>query len=234
MRRPEFSAARKQAALERSGHRCQDPQCGISAEWGELLVALAHCGLALPCRPSDYGGWTQQMLLELRDLLMANRFRFPRALNPIIKRFKLDGGALLEVDHELECADGGTASLDNATVRCVFCHAFKTRDRDKHRRRTPHKAAPDLSSAQTSVLTEAKLAPLREKIDAMKSRSGEEMEPRAATRSDAGKIMGLSGISGKPGSPEAPPRRHFSETEWAARMAEKARALEDTDGFWGA
>lgn len=216
MNRHEFTAAQKRAALEAAGHRCQDPLCGVSAEWNELCDRLERMLIGL------FGGCplSLESLQRLRDLILSERFRHPRALNPIIKRFKLDGGALLEVDHDTECADGGDATPDNATVRCVFCHAFKTEDRRAARQRAPKKQ--ERSGAQLTV------------VDGIRMNTVSGLQARIDQQKTAGRLAHRV-TEGSPvlaASKSAQPRRHYSDAEFTAAAQRRERAAEEWP--WGA
>ncbi|MDH4122440.1 MAG: HNH endonuclease, partial [Deltaproteobacteria bacterium] len=126
-------------AVERAEFRCQDDQCGVSAEWQEFRAQLDTLGLGLL---HWGGGATKAVLAEIRDSLVLAAKKSPRAFLRFVTRYKLTGTdpTLLEVDHDREDADGGEPTLDNAVVRCVFCHAQKTAARIRTRtRRAPGK-----------------------------------------------------------------------------------------------
>lgn len=235
--RQEFTEATKRQALEAAGHRCQDPLCGISVEWKELRADLAERGIAVEFE----GGISLESLLVLRDIMLTLRFKFPRALKPIIRKFKLDGGALLEVDHATECADGGDNSPGNALPRCVFCHYFKTQDRANTRRRAPKKQARTFPE-QLDVLKTAKVEGLRAVIDGVKNHAGMARADGQAGSQYAVKIPGRSGVdtaeANALGQLPAPfqrgPRRHYTDAQVVEAIQRKERAIHDNDGFFSA
>lgn len=222
--RPEFSAATKRQALERSAGpdgqpRCQDPLCGISVEHVELWVDLNGAEIysvnVLPRWTRQGDGITQAELIALRDAILSARFKHAKVLRPIIRKFKLDGGALLEVDHAQECADGGDNDLGNAVVRCVFCHYFKTQDRANTRRRAPKKQARTFPE-QLDVIKTAKVEGLRQLVAA-------KMGPAcgaAPTAGGQGESAPASGVHPRE-------RRHTSERQFLEAVQRREAAIED-------
>lgn len=234
MTRTEFPESVKRAALEGAGHRCQDPLCGrfiTDAEYRDAFAIVRGI-------PQDWmdtactSGAALADLEAMRAFILEDRFKFPRLLNLIIRKFKLDGGALLEVDHERECADGGAATVENAIVRCVFCHFFKTQARANSRRRAPRKAPPDAAGGsrkrtppeQLSIIRAAGVADLQHKIDGK----------LAAGRLRGGKLAVAPTLPRGLDSHTPPPsreRRHYSESDF--QEAARRRELAILNNDWG-
>ena len=146
--RIEFTAADIRRALARAKHRCQAPDCGDTISWAVFDESLALAGVTVRRWgfPSATRVWLDDVASRVRE---AARTR-PRACAPLLRRYRFGEPGLspLHVDHIVEAADGGPATLANAQVLCIVCHLDKSRERIRTRtRRAPREKTYGLAAA---------------------------------------------------------------------------------------
>lgn len=126
MNRP-LTLAERRAVLERDGYRCRAPGCRATRAW----------------------------LDGLRETLRAARFRRPRKIAALLRRYQVDDSPNwgLEVDHITPQERGGTNDMDNLVTLCVMHHDLKSNVGAAVRARAPAKYR-DFSDMPDEVLRE--------------------------------------------------------------------------------